>query len=48
MLGIRIWMSWPPAVERAIWGGLLDLIGDGGTSLLMVGTCSRMCCFVGC
>ena len=47
MLGIRIWMSWPPAVERAIWGGLLDLIGDG-TSFLMVGTCSRMCCLVGC
>ena len=47
VLGIRIWMSCPPAVERAIWGGLLDLIGDVA-SFLMVGTCSRICCFDAC
>ena len=37
----------PPAVERAIWGGLLDLIGDVA-SFLMVGICSRICCFDAC
>ena len=37
----------PPAVVRAIWGGLLDLISDVA-SVLMVGICSRICCFDAC